>query len=96
MALMGIDCGEITIMHDDSIIIDKNAQQQNDLQLVRDGVMSPVEFRMRNFGETKEMAIEMLGMVAPETNDFEMDLNADTERDTEPTANNNEAIPPSE
>lgn len=96
MALMGIDCGEITIMHDDSIIVDKNAQMQNDLQLVRDGVMSPVEFRMRNFGETKEMAIEMLGMIAPETNEFDdVDLNADAERDTEPTANNNEAISPS-
>ena len=40
---------------DDSIIIDKDAQFQQDLRLL-DKVMSKVEFRMRNFGEDEETA----------------------------------------
>ena len=93
MALMGIDCGEVSIMHDDSIIIDRNAQMINDQQLVRDKLMSPIEFRMRNFGETKEMAIEMLGMIPEEINNFEdFNLNAYTEGNPESTADDNETI----
>lgn len=50
---------------DDSVIVDKDAQFQQDMRLVTARLMSPVEFRMRNFGETKEQAAEMLAMVAP-------------------------------
>jgi A118 family predicted phage portal protein len=41
---------------DDSVIVDKDAQFQQDLRLVQSGIMSPVEFRMRNFGEDEETA----------------------------------------
>lgn len=66
MAMLGIDCGDITIMYDDSIIIDRQAQMANDQLLVADKLMSPIEFRMRNFGETEEQAKQMLGMIEPE------------------------------
>ena len=95
MSLLGIDCGDVIITHDDSIIIDKNAQQLNDMQLVRDRLMSPVEFRMRNFGETKEMAEEMLALVPKESTPFEnmdFNFNADTERDKEATPSDSQAI----
>lgn len=41
---------------DDSVIVDKDMQFQQDLRLVGQGIMGKVEFRMRNFGETEEIA----------------------------------------
>jgi len=41
---------------DDSIIVDKDAQFQQDLRLLGQRVMSKVEFRMRNFGEDEATA----------------------------------------
>lgn len=41
---------------DDSVIVDKDTQFQQDLRLVGQGIMGKVEFRMRNFGETEEIA----------------------------------------
>lgn len=41
---------------DDSVIVDKDLQFQQDLRLVGQGIMGKVEFRMRNFGETEEIA----------------------------------------
>lgn len=41
---------------DDSVIVDKDTQFQQDLRLVGQGIMSKVEFRMRNFGESEEIA----------------------------------------
>ncbi len=41
---------------DDSIIVDKDAQFQQDMRLVTGGLMSKWEFRMRNFGEDEEIA----------------------------------------
>ena len=50
---------------DDSIIIDKDAQFQQDLRLL-DRVMSKVEFRMRNFGEDEETAQEKIDLMNAE------------------------------
>jgi A118 family predicted phage portal protein len=41
---------------DDSVIVDKDMQFQQDLRLVNQGIMGKVEFRMRNFGESEEIA----------------------------------------
>lgn len=45
---------------DDSVIVDRDAQFQQDLRLVQQGLMSPVEFRVRNFHETEEMAAKRI------------------------------------
>lgn len=45
-----------TYQFDDSVIVDKNAQMQQDLQLLTAGVISKEEFRMRNFGEKEAVA----------------------------------------
>ena len=45
-----------TYQFDDSVIVDRNAQMQQDLQLLTAGVISKEEFRMRNFGEKEEVA----------------------------------------
>lgn len=46
----------VTYDFDDSVIVDKDAAFQQDLRLVQQGIMSPVEFRMRNMGEDEETA----------------------------------------
>lgn len=57
---------------DDSIIVDKDAQFQQDLRLVQQNIMSAVEFRMRNFGEDEEAAKEKVAEAAqPPVNLFE-------------------------
>lgn len=58
-----------TYSFDDSVITDKDLQFANDLQLL-DRVMSRVEFRMRNFGETEEVAREKLALIEPVTTGF--------------------------
>lgn len=47
---------EIAISFDDSIIDDANADRQRDLQDVRDGIMSKVEYRMKWYGDTEQDA----------------------------------------
>ena len=52
---------------DDSVIVDKDLQFQQDIRLVTSRLMSDIEFRMRNFGESEEQAKKMLAMIpAPE------------------------------
>jgi len=53
----------VTYDFDDSVIVDKDAQFQQDLRLVQQGIMSPVEFRMRNFGEDEETAKQKIADV---------------------------------
>lgn len=48
---------------DDSVIVDKDMQFQQDLRVVSQGIMSKVEFRMRNFGEDEKTARKMLDFV---------------------------------
>lgn len=47
---------EAVYSFDDSIVADHDTQYQQDQELVDRGGMSLVEFRMRNFGETEEIA----------------------------------------
>ena len=53
---------------DDSLVTDSETEQKKWLQEVGSGLMSPVEYRMRRYGETEEQAIKML----PES--FESDV----------------------
>lgn len=55
-----------TYEFDDSIIVDKDAQFQQDLRLVQQGIMSKIEFRMRNFGEDEETAKQKIAEVTAE------------------------------
>lgn len=51
---------------DDSVVVDKDAQFQQDLRLVQLGLMSRVEFLMRNFRLTKDAAREKLSEIQAE------------------------------
>lgn len=42
--------------YDDSVVVDKDAQFTQDLRVVGQGIMSKVEFRVRNYGEDEETA----------------------------------------
>ncbi len=57
--VIGLDISEnaeISVIFDDSIIEDKTSKQRNDLELVKEGIMMPYEFRMKHFGEDEETA----------------------------------------
>jgi A118 family predicted phage portal protein len=51
---------------DDSIVVDKDLQFQQDLRVVSQGIMSKLEFRMRNFGEDEKTARAKLALVQDE------------------------------
>jgi hypothetical protein len=62
---------DVTYDFDDSVIVDKDQQFQQDLRLVSQNIMSPLEFRMRNFGESEKIATEKLQLVqVPEQSFF--------------------------
>ena len=52
---------------DDSIVADHDTQFTQDSQAMGLGVMSKVEFRMKNYGETLEIAQEKIAMVQAES-----------------------------
>ncbi len=57
---------------DDSVIVDKDLQFQQDMRLVTSRLMSDIEFRMRNFGETEQQAKDKPAMIkAPDTSLFQ-------------------------
>lgn len=56
---------EATYTFDDSVIADKDTQWAQDMQAL-DRVMSKVEFRMRQYGETEEVARAKLAMLQTE------------------------------
>lgn len=65
---------QVVYSFDDSVVVDKDAQFQQDLRLVGAGIMSKIEFRMRNFGEDEVTAKKKLAQVSaeqPETTFFE-------------------------
>jgi A118 family predicted phage portal protein len=57
---------QTTFDFDDSLIVDKDVQFQQDMRLVTQGLMSKVEFRMRNFGEDIKTATEKIAAVKAE------------------------------
>ena len=57
---------EAVFTFDDSIVADHDTQFLQDSQAVSMGVMSKVEFRMKTYGETQEMAMQKIAMIANE------------------------------
>lgn len=55
---------------DDSIIVDKESQMAQDLQMVTRQIMGKVEFRMRNFNEDEETAKEQVQKAMAENDSF--------------------------
>ena len=51
---------DVSFDWDDSILVDKTQEMNEDLALVASELMSKVEFRMRHFGETKSQAMAAL------------------------------------
>jgi A118 family predicted phage portal protein len=56
----------VTYDFDDSVIVAKDVQFQQDLRLVQQGLMSKIEFRMRNFGEDEETAKQKIAEITGE------------------------------
>lgn len=57
---------DLSFEWDDSIILDTGTQFSQDMQLVTAGIMSKVEFRMRNLGDDEEAAKKALETVQEE------------------------------
>jgi A118 family predicted phage portal protein len=57
---------EVAFEFDDSVVVDRDMQFKQDLQLVGSGIMSKVEFRMRNFRESEEIARQKIAEVLAE------------------------------
>lgn len=57
---------EAAFAWDDSIIVDKDSERQQDLIEVKDGLMSKLEYRMKWYGETEEQAKASLGIIDDE------------------------------
>jgi A118 family predicted phage portal protein len=57
---------QATFDFDDSVVVDRDAQFQQDLRLVQSGIMSKVEFRMRNFKEPEPVARAAIAEVKAE------------------------------
>ena len=57
---------------DDSVVVDKDLQFQQDIRLVQQGLMGKVEFRMRNFGEDEETAKKMIASAQAENPELQI------------------------
>lgn len=57
---------EVAFKWDDSIIVDKDAERQQDLIEVEKGLMSKVEYRMKWYGETENQAEDSLKRIQEE------------------------------
>jgi hypothetical protein len=58
-----INTEDMVILFDDSIIEDKEAQSQRALAEESKGIISKVEYRMKIFGETKEIAEQAIAEI---------------------------------
>jgi A118 family predicted phage portal protein len=57
---------DVSFDWDDSILVDKSQEMNEDLALVSSGLMSKIEFRQRHFGETKAQAKSALAEIQNE------------------------------
>ncbi len=73
-----IDASDIVIQFDDSIIEDKEAESIRASREVSQGLISKVEYRMKIFGETEEIARQKLKEVEEEASSVDNLLNEDT------------------
>lgn len=77
-----IDTADMVIQFDDSIIEDKEAESVRASREVSQGLISKIEYRMRIFGETEEIAKKKIEEIEKETPNVDKLLN-DEEDDTD-------------
>lgn len=75
---------EVSFDFDDSVLVDKDAELNKWVMLYQNGLMSDVEVRMKEFGETEEQAIEALNKIKGITDDNREESGEETPTDTEP------------
>lgn len=61
--------------YDDSVIVDKDVQFQQDMRVVGARLMGRVEFRMRNYGEDEATAIKKIQEIDKEQTDLNQETN---------------------
>ena len=61
-----INSADMVIQFDDSIIEDKEAESNRAMREVNAGLISKVEYRMKIFGETREIAEEAIRKIKEE------------------------------
>ena len=76
-----IDTEDMVIKFDDSIVEDKEAESNRALREKSAGVISAVEYRMRIFGETKEIAEKALSEIEEKEPQIQDMIKTDEERD---------------
>lgn len=92
-----IDTADMVIQFDDSIIEDKEAESVRAVREVSQGLISKIEYRMRIFGETEEIAKKKIEEIEEETpsadkllDDEEDNDNKDKQDDKENNSKENE------
>lgn len=86
-----IDTNDMVIQFDDSIIEDKEAESVRAGREVSQGLISKVEYRMKIFGETEEIARQRIQEIEEETPSVDKLLNEeDTGEDKDRKKNKNE------
>ena len=86
---------EISIQFDDSIIEDKGTESQRAMSEVGEGLISKVEYRMKIFGETKEIAekaIKEIEESEPKAEDFLSKEEQDVENQEEQVEEKEETL----
>lgn len=76
-----IDTADMVIQFDDSIIEDKEAESVRAGREVSQGIISKIEYRMRIFGETEEIAKKKIEEIKEETPNVDKLLEEDNDKD---------------
>lgn len=84
--IKNINTDNMVIQFDDSIIEDKEAESIRASREVSQGIISKAEYRMKIFGESKEIAENNIKKIAEESNEIDQ-LLSDDEENTEQEAN---------
>jgi len=88
-----INTEDMVIQFDDSIVEDKEAESNRAMREVQQGVLSKVEYRMKIFGETEEIAkqkIEEIESTEPDVDDLLGTNSTKNDKDQEPKKQENE------
>lgn len=90
--IKNIDTNSMVIQFDDSIVEDKEAESIRASREVSQGIISKAEYRMKIFGESKEIAENNIKKIAEENNEIDQLLGNDEEgkeQETNDEKNNN-------
>lgn len=77
--IKNIDTNSMVIQFDDSIVEDKEAESIRASREVSQGIISKAEYRMKIFGESKEIAENNIKKIAEENNEIDQLLGNDEE-----------------